>query len=204
MARRGGARPGAGRKASDPEGKRRRLSTTIANHSWQILQELAAQEGGSVGKALDALIAAAATERGLPVPVGRAMKVLVVDDDPHSRELLQLRLEAMGCQVLCTSTAEEGFALAREERPSLAIVDLELHGDKQAGLGLIARLRGDKATAQIPLAVHSIFVFHPGDLPLPLAQVDAMLPKPFTRAQLQDVLERTMGHRDDGTEVVII
>lgn len=203
MANRGGSRPGAGRKASEPGNKRRRLSTTISNASWQVLKELAGQHGGSVSQALDALIVAAAAERGLPLPEPHPLKVLVVDDDPHSLELLFIRLEAMGCQVLRATTVGTGLALAQDEQPALAIVDLELDGDKQAGLKLIEQLRADERTARIPLVIHSIFVFHRSDLPVALPDVHALLPKPFTRDQLREVLERATG-RPEETEVVII
>ena len=54
---RGGARPGAGRKARDGDEKRRQLSTTISVASWEKLRALAASSGMTLSRALDALIA---------------------------------------------------------------------------------------------------------------------------------------------------
>ena len=50
--------------------------------------------------------------------------ILVVDDDPTVRKLLQTRLEAAFYQVITALDGEEGLAKFREEKPDLIILDV--------------------------------------------------------------------------------
>lgn len=59
LSKRGGLRPGAGRPAKQPGMKRRRLSTTISQTSWEALRHYAEVAGLTLSEALDRMIAAA-------------------------------------------------------------------------------------------------------------------------------------------------
>ena len=52
--------------------------------------------------------------------------MLVVDDDPHVIELARLYLERDGYRVLCAGDGVAGLTLAREEQPSLVVLDVML------------------------------------------------------------------------------
>lgn len=55
------------------------------------------------------------------------MRALVVDDDDFTRVLLVRTLRGFGCsEVVDAGGAPEALALARQHRPNLAIVDLDL------------------------------------------------------------------------------
>ena len=95
-------------------------------------------------------------------------------------------------------------SLAQLEPPGLIIMDMALHGDKQAGLGLIQALRADARTADVPIVIHSIYVRHQSDLPRPLPQVEALLPKPFKLKQLVALVAQHCDLDDDTTDIVII
>jgi DNA-binding response OmpR family regulator len=51
-------------------------------------------------------------------------KVLVADDDPNIRLLLQKQLELEGYKVITAAGGESAIALARRERPDLVLLDL--------------------------------------------------------------------------------
>ncbi|MDH7481380.1 MAG: response regulator transcription factor [Armatimonadota bacterium] len=53
-------------------------------------------------------------------------KVLVVDDDENTCELVRLQLEMAGFEPVCAYNGKEGLAVAREHRPNLIILDLML------------------------------------------------------------------------------
>lgn len=55
-------------------------------------------------------------------------KILVVDDEPQIRRVLKMALVAGGYSVVDARTGEEALAKLREERPDLAIVDINLPG----------------------------------------------------------------------------
>jgi len=66
-------------------------------------------------------------------------RVLVVDDEPAARELLQGFLEAKGYAVLTASDGEEALQKVKEERPHLILLDVCM--PKITGLEVLKRLR---------------------------------------------------------------
>lgn len=117
------------------------------------------------------------------------MRVLVIEDDATSQELLKLRLEALDCDVVLAETAEDGLALASSAEPDLIITDLKLDGLLNKGVTVVDTLRADPKTSHIPLIVHSIFVSHPADMPEALPKADGYLLKPFKFQDLKSVLD---------------
>jgi CheY-like chemotaxis protein len=77
-------------------------------------------------------------------------KILLVEDDPDTRELVRLTLELYGHDVTEASTAEEGVARARSAAPDLILMDLSL-GGKFDGLEATKRLRADPAFESTPI-----------------------------------------------------
>jgi CheY-like chemotaxis protein len=73
----------------------------------------------------------------------------VIEDDEISLELVTVVLEQMGHAVTGVRSAEEATNLLRVLSPALVIVDVRLPG--QDGLTLTRQLRGDPATAAIPV-----------------------------------------------------
>lgn len=117
------------------------------------------------------------------------MRVLVIEDDATSQELLKLRLQALNCEVVVAETADDGLAYAAESQPDLIITDLKLDGMLNQGVRLVDMLRSDPRTSHIPLIVHSIFVAHPSDMPEALPKADGYLLKPFKFQDLKNVLD---------------
>lgn len=81
------------------------------------------------------------------------VRVLVAEDDPEMRAIYSTAL-TVGFPGLAVLTADDGLAaleLARQARPDLALVDLNM--PQLNGVELAAALRGDAATASIPLFV---------------------------------------------------
>jgi CheY-like chemotaxis protein len=62
---------------------------------------------------------------GLP---GRASRVLLVDDDEDSREVVGIEISEWGFEFRAAATGPEALAIAREWRPAIALVDLGLPG----------------------------------------------------------------------------
>lgn len=77
-------------------------------------------------------------------------KILLVEDEPDTRELVRLTLELDGHEVIEAGTAEEGIARARAGRPDLILMDLSL-GGLFDGLEATKRLRSDRSFDDVPI-----------------------------------------------------
>ena len=51
-------------------------------------------------------------------------KILVVDDDSAINELIKINLELQGYEVIQAYNGVEGFAKAKQEEPSLIVLDV--------------------------------------------------------------------------------
>jgi diguanylate cyclase (GGDEF)-like protein len=72
---------------------------------------------------------------------GAAVRVLVVEDDPATRVLLEGVLGAAGYAVRSAGHASEALALAADDAPDIVLTDILMPG--MSGLELIRRLRAD-------------------------------------------------------------
>lgn len=77
-------------------------------------------------------------------------KILLVEDEPDTRELVRLTLELDGHEVVEAGTGEEGILRARATRPDLILMDLSLGGQFD-GLEATKRLRTDPAFDEVPI-----------------------------------------------------
>lgn len=75
-------------------------------------------------------------------------RILVVDDEPTLTEVLRFNLEAEGYDVAVAASAEEALTL---DLGSFDLLMLDIMMDGMSGLELAARLKGDPATASVPL-----------------------------------------------------
>ncbi len=74
-----------------------------------------------------------------PGPSLRALRVLVVDDEPDARALLQLLLAGAGARVEIASSASEAFELLQRFRPDVLVSDIAM--PEEDGYGLMRRIR---------------------------------------------------------------
>jgi signal transduction histidine kinase len=80
----------------------------------------------------------------------RALRILVVEDNPDGRETLSMMLRLAGHEVTEAESGPDGVETARAMHPDLAIVDIGLPGFD--GYEVARRLRGEPGTAAIRLA----------------------------------------------------
>jgi hypothetical protein len=155
------------------------------------------------GTAFTVLLPAEVREPRVPDPIpgaasvaGPAGTVLVIDDDPATRDLLRRMLAKEGYRVLEATNGERGLVLARAERPDVITLDVVMPG--LDGWSVLAALKDDPALSGIPVVMVSITDDRNLGFALGAAEY---LTKPVDRARLVDVLGR---HRRSAGESVLI
>jgi CheY-like chemotaxis protein len=76
-------------------------------------------------------------------------KVLVVDDEPGTLRLIEVRLTALGLQVIKGQNGYEALMLVKQWLPDLIIMDRMM--PKMDGLMACAFIKSDRRFKQIPL-----------------------------------------------------
>jgi DNA-binding response OmpR family regulator len=113
--------------------------------------------------------------------------ILIVDDDPAVTTLLRLSFELEGHTVMTAASGAEAMELARQIHPAAMVVDVMM--PEMDGLELIRRLRGNAATANIPIVCCSARALA-GDVEAGLAAgADDYVTKPFEPMELVERVE---------------
>src|SRR5438046_7914528 len=80
---------------------------------------------------------------------GSGRKILIIEDETDVADLLTLNLRKAGYRVSTAADGASGLQNARDNRPDFIILDLML--PKMSGLEVCRILKGDVATAHIPI-----------------------------------------------------
>src|SRR5438132_1502409 len=75
--------------------------------------------------------------------------ILVVDDVPDNVEILQLRLESQGYEVVTAGDGEAALALVRDRLPDLVLLDIMM--PKLDGIATVKQLKSEPALPFIPV-----------------------------------------------------
>lgn len=75
--------------------------------------------------------------------------ILIVEDNLKNLKLIRDLLQFKGYQTIEAETAEAGIDLARERRPALILMDIQLPG--MDGREAMKTLKADGATNEIPI-----------------------------------------------------
>ncbi len=123
-------------------------------------------------------------------------RVLVVEDDPGVRGLLQTILEDEGLDVLLAADGEEGLRLARAVDPAVVLIDVMMPG--LGGPEVIRRLRRPDGSLPFAVLVLTGAVESVEPLRYELGP-DAILEKPFDITKLAVRVKELAGRVDHGS-----
>lgn len=77
--------------------------------------------------------------------------ILVADDDPELRKLLEFNLEASGYKVLLARDGNEAMEIMAEQRPDLVILDILMPG--KDGLDVLLDMKADQRLWHVPIII---------------------------------------------------
>jgi CheY-like chemotaxis protein len=80
-------------------------------------------------------------------------KILIVDDEPDSIDFMASILENHGYDYLTATNGIEGLELARDEKPSLILLDLIM--PEKSGITMFRELKKDPELSHVPVIVVS-------------------------------------------------
>ena len=84
-----------------------------------------------------------------PDPPNEPACVLIVDDERHNRELLEIMLKPEGFLLLSAANGEEALALIARQPPDLILLDVMMPG--MSGYDVAGKIKSDPATKNIPV-----------------------------------------------------
>jgi two-component system cell cycle response regulator DivK len=104
-------------------------------------------------------------------------RILIVEDNPDNMLLTEMLLQSAGHTVLNAIDAEAGLTLARDERPDLILMDVQLPG--MDGLEATALLKRDDATRAIPVVALTALAMKGDEERIRAAGCDGYIAKPM-------------------------
>jgi len=114
--------------------------------------------------------------------------VLIVEDNEKNMKLARDVLQAKGFQTLEAVTGEEGVKLAKEKKPDLVLMDIQLPG--MNGIEAFKQIRGDANTKAIPVIALTASVTPTDRTAISAAGFDAFLGKPINLKEFIDTVKR--------------
>jgi CheY-like chemotaxis protein len=123
--------------------------------------------------------------------------ILVVEDNTDELMIYSTLLSFRGYAILAAASYDDAIAIARNQRPDLAIIDINLNDPQDRdGCDLACALGEDDVTKEIPVIAHTAF----GDVyrdTLERARCASIIHKPSSPSVLLEAIENLIG---PGTE----
>lgn len=116
------------------------------------------------------------------------MRVLIVDDDPNCRQILELMLARQGWSLYFADNGVEGLRQARAVKPDLVLMDVLM--PQMTGMDAVRHLKADAALTDVPVFAITALAFDEERRAAYAAGFDLVITKPFSRRQLLDAVRQ--------------
>ena len=119
--------------------------------------------------------------------------ILIIEDNEKNLKLVRDVLRVKGYQTIEAKTAEDGIPLAREHKPDLVLMDIQLPG--MNGIDALRILRADPATAAIPAIAVTASVMQQDRNLITDAGFDGYVGKPINLKEFLDTVRAMLERR---------
>jgi|SRR5689334_19256974 two-component system, cell cycle response regulator DivK len=120
-------------------------------------------------------------------------KVLIVDDNRASRELIRAILKPVRCNITEATHGQQALDLMQQERPDLVLLDIDMPG--LDGLAVLKKMRQDASLADLPVVAVTAFAME-GDREKGMAAgFTAYVTKPVRAAILRQQVQQLLSAR---------
>ena len=117
-----------------------------------------------------------------------AKTILYVEDNELNRKIVRDLLRRTSYRLIEAPDGEAGMTVAREQRPDLILMDLQL--PKVSGIDATRALRAEPATAATPIIAITSFALSGDEQRAKEAGASAYLAKPFSPFDLLTMIRK--------------
>ena len=118
-------------------------------------------------------------------------KILIIEDENELCDLLGLRLERGGFEVIVANDGVEGLNKARLEKPDLIILDLML--PKMHGEEVCKEVRRDARISEVPIIMLTAKCTDADKVIGTVIGANVYIGKPFDGAKLMQAINKLLG-----------
>jgi CheY-like chemotaxis protein len=123
-------------------------------------------------------------------------RILLVEDNPVNRRLAQFLLKSKGYEVWEATTVPEAFAVLKERRPDLILMDIQLPAVD--GLTATRHLKADPATQDIPVVAVTSYAMKGDETRALEAGCSGYVTKPIDKTLFLDTVARVLAGKQGG------
>jgi PAS domain S-box-containing protein len=109
-------------------------------------------------------------------------RILIVDDEPHNRQLLEVMLTPEGLFLQFAASGEEALTMVAQQAPDLILLDIFMPG--MDGYEVAAKIKGNVATKNIPVVMITALDDYTARIRGLSAGAEDFLTKPVNRVEL--------------------
>ena len=117
-----------------------------------------------------------------------AKTILYVEDNELNRKIVRDLLRRTSYRLIEAPDGESGISVAREQRPDLILMDIQL--PKVSGIEATRTLRGEPATAATPIIAITSFALSGNEQRAMDAGASAYLAKPYSPFDLLTMIRK--------------
>ena len=118
-------------------------------------------------------------------------KVLIVEDNELNLKLFRDLLEAHGYETLQTKDGMEVMQLARDHKPNLILMDIQL--PEVSGLEVTKWIKEDEELKSIPVIAVTAFAMKGDEEKIRQGGCEAYIAKPISVTNFIEVIEKVLG-----------